>query len=107
MTDELEIPSEHQFAFNRLMRRMPADIRGNEKFRRTMLLYLKVGGEKLALASINALVTPFTEEFILKKIQAPEEDTVQSADAGKGTESSGQAGKEDDGKKDEASAGST
>ena len=94
MTDKLEIPDEHRFAFNRLVRKMPADIRENATFRRTMLLYLKVGGEKLALAGIKALVTPFTEKFVLKKSHVVDEDLV--ANTTTAGEASGEAAKKDD-----------
>ena len=94
MTDKLEIPDEHRFAFNRLVRKMPADIRENATFRRTMLLYLKVGGERLALAGIKALVTPFTEKFVLKKSHAVDEDLV--ANTTTAGEASGEAAKKDD-----------
>jgi len=94
MPAKLEIPDDQKFAFNRIMRRMPEEIRKDEGIRRTMLMYLKVGGEKLALAGLRAVVTPFTEKFVLKKVQAlDEDDTLVSAGNG-----------EEDGKSDEEKA---
>lgn len=81
MPKELDIPEEYTFAFNRLMRRMPAELRENEGIRRTALVYLKVGGERLARASIKALTTPFTEKFILRKMQIAEEETVEASES--------------------------
>jgi len=81
---------------------MPSDIRENEAFRRTMLLYLKVGGEKLAIAGIKALVTPFTERFVLKKSHMADEDLVENTDTTGG--SSGKAADKDGGGKQEGSA---
>ena len=74
MPSDLKIPEEYKTAFNRLMRKMPAEAREDETIRRTALIYLKVGGEKLAIAGVKALVTPFTEKFILRKMQLTDED---------------------------------
>ena len=81
MVKELKIPDEHILAFNRVMRRIPAEFRDDTTIRRTALIYLKVGGEKLARASIKALTTPFTEKFILRKMQIIDEDLANGTDS--------------------------
>jgi len=89
MPAELKIPEDQRFAFNRIMRRMPDGIREDEAIQRKMLLYLKVGGEKLAIAGLRAIVTPFTEKFVLKKVQSIDEDNnLVSAGQGNGEEES-------------------
>jgi len=85
MASELKIPREYEAAFSRLMRKIPAEAREDETIRKTALLFLKVGGEKLAIASIRALVTPFSEKFILKKMQLSDEDLVPKASADSNT----------------------
>ncbi len=82
MAKELNIPEEYELAFNRLMRRVPIEFRDDMTVRKTALLYLKVGGEKLARASIKALTTPFTEKFILRKMQLNDDDLVKGTDSG-------------------------
>ncbi len=81
MPNELNIPDEYKTAFNRLMRKMPAEAREDATIRKTALLYLKVGGEKLAIAGVKALVTPFSEKFILRKMQISDEEIAVKTDS--------------------------
>jgi len=78
MTKELNIPKELKGTFNRLARRIPAKLRNDDAVRRTTLTFLKLGGEKLTKASIETLRVPFTEKFILKKMQLTDDDLLQT-----------------------------
>lgn len=81
MAKEFNIPEEYVLAFNRLMRRMPVEFREDETIRKTALVYLKVGGEKLAVAGIKALTTPFSEKFVLRKMQLNDVGPVNETDS--------------------------
>jgi hypothetical protein len=81
MAKELDIPKEYELAFNRVMQRVPIEFREDKTIRRTALIYLKLGGEKLARASIKAFTTPFSEKFILRKMQLNDDDFVKKADS--------------------------
>ena len=107
MAKELIIPEEYVLALNRLMQRIPVEFREDRTVRKTALIFLKVGGEKLARASLKALTTPFSEKFMLRKMQlnddSTENETASDDDQENGSDDD-QAKKEDGGKtlKDES-----
>lgn len=78
MTKELDIPKELKGTFSRFMRRIPAKLRNGEAVRKTTLAFLKLGGEKLTRAHIETLRLPFTEKFILKKMQLKDDDLLET-----------------------------
>lgn len=102
MAKEFIVPEEYIRPFNRLMQRIPVEFREEETVRRTALIFLKVGGEKLARASLTALTTPFSEKFVLRKMQLNDGNTSN----GTNSDDDQKAGS-DDGKKTEEDGGET
>ena len=77
MANELNIPEKLQGTFNRLMRKLPEELRDDERVQKTTLLFLQLGGEKLARARIKAYQTPFNEAFVFKKMQLKNDDLME------------------------------
>lgn len=70
MIDKFNVPEEHQTAFRRLLRILPDSFREDEKKMQTLLIYLKLGGERLARLRLEIAKRPFQREFALfKRIQ--------------------------------------
>lgn len=77
MANELNIPEKLQGTFTRLIRKLPEELRNDENVRKTTLLFLQLGGEKLARARIKAYQTPFNEAFVFKKMQLKNDDLME------------------------------
>ena len=77
MAKELNVPKELKGTFNRLTRKIPAKFRNDDAVRKTTFVFLKLGGEKLAKAMIEGFRIPFTEKFILKKMQLKSGDLIE------------------------------
>lgn len=99
MINDIQVPDEFLGAFRRLVRRMPVELQTEEAFLQTLVMYLKLGGEKLASHRIEVEKTEFVTAFTIVKRQLPEEtsdtksgdddadgdekDTVSASDEGK------------------------
>ncbi len=59
MADKLEVPETLKMTFKRVLQRVPADRRDNIKIQKNILLFLKLGGERLARARIKPIASPF------------------------------------------------
>lgn len=81
MTDTIEIPQELQGSFKRMMRRIPIDLRNDRKLIETILAYLKLGGEKLAKQTLQALEETRKAEAAQRKKKAREEALIRAAEA--------------------------
>ena len=77
MEKELNVPKELKGTFNRLTRKIPAKFRNDDAVRKTTFVFLRLGGEKLAKAMIEGFRVPFTEKFILKKMQIKDTDLIE------------------------------
>ena len=75
MIDDLQVPDEFLGAFRRLVRRMPVELQTNEAFLQTLVMYLKLGGEKLASQRVEVEKAEFVKAFTIVKRQ-PTEETV-------------------------------
>jgi len=73
MIDDFQVPDEYLGAFRRLMRRMPVELQTDEAFLQTLVMYLKLGGEKLARHRIEVEKAEFVTAFTIVKRQLPEE----------------------------------
>jgi len=62
MNEAVEIPDAYQAAFRRLRRRMSADMLADPSVMETALLYLKLGGEKLAAHRLGLYRQQFETE---------------------------------------------
>jgi hypothetical protein len=75
MMDDFQVPDEFLGAFRRLVRRMPVELQTDEAFLQTLVMYLKLGGEKLASHRIEVEKSEFVTQFTIVKRQ-PAEDTA-------------------------------
>lgn len=81
MIDDFQVPDEYLGAFRRLMRRMPIELQTDEAFLQTLVMYLKLGGEKLARHRIEVEKAEFVTAFTIVKRQLPEQpDKAESED---------------------------
>ncbi len=69
MINDLQVPDEFLGAFRRLVRRMPVEFQTDDAFLQTLMMYLKLGGEKLARHRIEVEKTEFVTAFTLVKRQ--------------------------------------
>jgi hypothetical protein len=72
MTENLIVPDDLVGSFKRLLSRVPADQRDDETLQQTLLMYLKLGGEKLARQRLEIFKKVFPEQMILIKRQLRE-----------------------------------
>ncbi len=84
MNDAFEIPDAYQTAFRRLRRRMSADMLADPSVMETALLYLKLGGEKLAAHRLGLYRQQFESECSIYRRRlvedvAEEEDSSEEA----------------------------
>lgn len=61
MVKGLNIPDEFQYTFKRLINLLPYNQRNDRHAQKNVLLYLKLGGEKLARQYIEILRSDFRE----------------------------------------------
>lgn len=73
MIDKFNVPEEHQTAFRRMLRILPDGFREDETKMQALLVYLKLGGEKLARQRLEIAKRAFQREFVLFK-RVPGED---------------------------------
>ena len=73
MIEKLEIPEELKSTFKRVMRRVPRELKGDLEFLKSLLVYLKIGGERLAKQRIEVTKKPFREGYLLLNRLIPEE----------------------------------
>ncbi len=79
MSESFHVPDEMIGAFNRLMNRIPAELREDESIRGKALSFLKLGGEPLARQWAETLKKSFPDAATLFKRPVRE---PQSGDAG-------------------------
>lgn len=80
MTEDLDIPEELQPIFKRVMRRLPAELKGDLEFLKNLLIYIKIGGEKLARQRIEVTKKPFREGYLLLNRLIPEDSLRDMSD---------------------------
>ena len=79
MIDDFQVADEYLGAFRRLVRRTPVEFQTNEAFLRTLMMYLKLGGERLAGHRIEVEKAEFVTEFTLVKRQPVEESAANES----------------------------
>lgn len=67
MTGKLKVPEMLETTFNRLLQRVPRDSRNDGRLQKSVLLFLKLGGERLARARIKPVVLPFPDDIAVIK----------------------------------------
>jgi len=73
MIEDFQVPDEFLGAFRRLVRRMPVELQTDEAFLQTLIMYFKLGGEKLASHRVEVEKTKFVTAFTIVKRQPLEE----------------------------------
>jgi hypothetical protein len=72
MSEKLIIPDEFQGSIRRLLSRIPSEQRDDETLQASLLIYLKLGGEKLARHYIEISKKVFPDQMVLIKRQLRE-----------------------------------
>jgi hypothetical protein len=72
MSEKLIIPDEYQGSIRRLLSRIPSEQRDDETIQASLLIYLKLGGEKLARHYIEISKKVFPDQMVLIKRQLRE-----------------------------------
>ena len=104
MIVDFQVPDEYLGAFRRLVRRMPVEFQTDEALLQTLVMYLKLGGEKLARHRIEVEKAEFVTAFTIVKRQPIEEpsetesngDSDESEEGDKADETDQQADEGDD-----------
>ena len=98
MINDFQVPDEFLGAFRRLVRRMPVELQADDAFLQTLIMYLKLGGEKLASHRVEVEKTEFVTAFTIVKRQPPEEtsDTESGNDDADGDSDGASDGDEED-----------
>ncbi len=69
MSEKMIIPDEFQGSIRRLLNRVPSEQRDDETLQAALLVYLKLGGEKLARHYIEVSKKTFPDQTVLVKKQ--------------------------------------
>ncbi len=69
MSEKMIIPDEFQGSIRRLLSRIPSEQRDDETLQAALLVYLKLGGEKLARHYIELSKKVFPDQMVLIKKQ--------------------------------------
>ena len=69
MSEKMIIPDEFQGSIRRLLNRIPSEQRDDETLQAALLVYLKLGGEKLARHYIEISKKVFPDQMVLIKKQ--------------------------------------
>ncbi len=67
MARKLTVPEKMEMTLNRVLQRVPAGMRGDIELQESILLFLKLGGERLARARIKPVVAPFPDNISVVK----------------------------------------
>ena len=72
MSEKVIIPDEYQGSIRRLLSRIPPEQRDDETLQASLLIYLKLGGEKLARHYLEVSKRVFPDQMVLIKKQLRE-----------------------------------
>ncbi|GEM_PF-5993625 len=96
MNETLEIPEALRFTWNRLLNRMPIKLRQKEEVLESVLIFLKLGGERLAKQAIEAAKASLTLEQTRLRRQQKAEAMRRAAEERMEAESSENSEDEDE-----------
>jgi hypothetical protein len=96
MTIKLDIPEDRLGAFQRMKRQLPLEIREDPAVLQKLLVYLKLGGERLVRHVVATLKVEFPEDTQLFKHRLVEEPLDTGDDNADGDESSSNGEASDD-----------
>lgn len=81
MVNTIEIPPRLMGSFKRIARRIPVDLKKDERLVRTVVAFLQLGGEKLARQAVDTAKQTLELEIIQRKKKAREEALIRAAEA--------------------------
>lgn len=81
MIDGFDLPPNLMGSFKRVSRRIPAELKKDDELMRTVVAFLRLGGEKLARQAIDAARQTQELEIAERKKKAREEALVRAAEA--------------------------
>jgi hypothetical protein len=73
MKEELNIPEELKSSYRRVMKKASRELREDVEFQKMTLIYLRLGGEKLARQRIEITKKQFREGYLVLDRLVPEE----------------------------------
>ncbi len=84
MAGSINIPENLKYTFNRLIQRLPSKKKDDPALQNSILQFLKLGGERLAMARIQPILHPFPEDISVVKprplASSPEGDDIEDID---------------------------
>ena len=81
MIDQLDVPKDLMGSFKRVSRRIPVDLKKDESLIKTVVAFLKLGGEKLARQAVEAAKQTHELEVAQRRKKAREEALIRAAEA--------------------------
>ncbi|MDD3992876.1 MAG: hypothetical protein RBR20_02245 [Desulfobacterales bacterium] len=88
MTIKLDIPEDRLGMFQRMKRQLPLEIRENPEVLQKLLIYLKLGGDRLVRQVVATLKVEFPEDTQIFKHRLVEENLETGDEDGDGDSSS-------------------
>jgi hypothetical protein len=101
MSEALQIPDNLQMTFKRMLHRLPASKRNNIDLQKSILLFLELGGERLARARMKLILAPFPENLSVVKLR-PQPIVAEAIDADEDDSLDDDEDSEEDEKDDES-----
>lgn len=81
MIDQFDVPKDLMGSFKRVSRRIPVALRKDEALIKTIVAYLKLGGEKLARQAVESAKQTLDLEVAQRRKKAREEALIRAAEA--------------------------
>jgi hypothetical protein len=81
-TIKLDVPEDRLGAFQRMKRQLPLEIRENPEILQKLLIYLKLGGERLVRQVVATIKVEFPEDTQIFKHRLVEETLDTGDDSG-------------------------
>jgi len=81
MYSDIDIPNDLMGSFKRIMRRIPVELKKDEKLIKTIVAYLQLGGERLARQAVESAKLTLQLEVAEKRKKAREEALIRAAEA--------------------------
>ncbi len=85
MDTPLQIPESLAMTFNRVLKRLPTGKQNDIELQKSLLLFIKLGGERLAQAWLKPHLSPFPDDISIVKarplhpmLESDDEDEVDS-----------------------------
>lgn len=81
MIDPIDVPVDLMGAFKRVSRRIPVELRKDDELIKTVVAYLRLGGEKLARQAVESAKQTHELEVAQRRKKAREEALIRAAEA--------------------------